>query len=75
MRGLMRFMSGLIWGGMIGAGLGLILAPSSGEDLRRQMQERADRIQSEVQQAAANRRAELEHQLAEMREPRKPTAY
>lgn len=72
MRGFSRFLSGLIWGGMVGAGVMLLLAPSSGEELRNQMIERKERMQSEVRLAAANRRAELERQLAELREPRQP---
>jgi hypothetical protein len=39
------------------------------------MQERANRIQSEVKQAAEARRAELEHQLAEMRTPAKTEQF
>lgn len=71
MKGFMSFVSGLILGTMVGATVAILLAPTSGEELRSQMQARAERIQSEVQQAAAERRAELERQLAELREPRR----
>ncbi|MEJ2706657.1 MAG: YtxH domain-containing protein [Anaerolineales bacterium] len=70
MKGVMSFLSGAIMGGLVGATLALLFAPASGEQLRLQMQERADRIQQEVKQAAESRRIELEQQLAELRAPR-----
>jgi gas vesicle protein len=72
MRGVLRFLSGAILGGVVGASLALLFAPASGADLRNQMQERADYIQREVKLAAENRRAELEQQLASLRAPNKP---
>ena len=48
----------------------LLLTPYSGEELRERVQSEVDRIQSEVKQAAVDRRAELEGQLAALREPR-----
>jgi gas vesicle protein len=70
MKGVMSFLSGAIMGGLVGATLALLFAPASGEQLRVQMQERANRIQQEVKQAAESRRIELEQQLAELRAPR-----
>jgi gas vesicle protein len=70
MKGVMSFLSGAIMGGLVGATLALLFAPASGEQLRLQMQDRADRIQQEVKQAAETRRIELEQQLAELRAPR-----
>jgi gas vesicle protein len=57
---------------MVGASLALLFAPASGEDLRNQMQERAEYIQREMKLAAENRRAELEQQLAALRAPNRP---
>ncbi len=71
MRGIMRFLSGAMLGAVVGAALALLFAPASGEDLRGDMQERAQQIQIEVRQAAEARRSELEQQLAELRTPRK----
>jgi gas vesicle protein len=71
MKGVMSFLSGAIMGGLVGATVALLFAPASGEDLRHQMQDRADHIQDEVRQAAATRRAELERELAAMRAPRR----
>jgi gas vesicle protein len=72
MRKTMSFLSGSMIGALFGAALALLLAPASGEELRNQMQERADRVQNEVKAAAATRRAELEQQLASLRRPQKP---
>ena len=71
MRRLSNFMMGFVIGGLIGATVALLLTPSSGEELRLQIMERTKQIKSEVQQAAAARRAELEEQLAALRAPRR----
>lgn len=68
------FLSGFILGGLIGVGVALVLTPASGEEFRGQIQARAKQIQLEVQQAAAEKRAELEQQIAAYRTPRKPTS-
>jgi gas vesicle protein len=70
MRRLISFLSGAMIGGMLGATVALFLAPSSGEELRTQIQTRAQTIQDEVKNASATRRSELEAQLAELRAPR-----
>lgn len=70
MRRLSNFMMGFVIGGLIGAMVALLMSPSSGEELRLRIVDRAKQIQSEVQQAAAARRAELEQQLAALRAPR-----
>jgi gas vesicle protein len=70
MKGLMNFLSGMVTGALVGATLAILLAPSSGDELRNQLQARADTIQTDVKQAAATRRTELEKQLAELRAPR-----
>ncbi len=66
------FLSGSLFGLLAGAAIALLFAPSSGEELRNQMQDRANRIQSDVKQAAETRRTELEQQLANLREPPRP---
>jgi len=74
MKSATRFLEGFILGGLLGAAVALLFAPSSGEELRGQMQNEVARIRSEVSQAADTRRAELEQQLAAMRAPRQPGA-
>jgi chaperonin cofactor prefoldin len=48
-----------------------LLAPTSGEEVRKQMKDRSERIQLEVKNAAAARRAEMEKQLETLRAPLK----
>ncbi len=67
---ILSFLAGAAIGGLIGSTIGLLLAPSSGEELRIQIQDRSQEIQTEVKQAAATRRAEMEQQLAALRKPR-----
>jgi len=71
MRRFISFMSGAAIGGLVGAALALLFAPSSGDEMRAQMQARIEQIQAEIKKAAADRRAELEEQLAALRTPRK----
>jgi len=71
MRRFISFMSGAAIGGLVGAALALLFAPSSGDEMRAQMQARVEQIQAEIKKAAAERRAELEEQLAALRTPRK----
>ena len=68
----LNFLSGIVTGALVGATVAILMAPASGEDLRAQMRARAERIQAEVQQAAAQRRAEMERQLAALRSPQTP---
>jgi gas vesicle protein len=70
MRRVVSFINGLMLGGLIGLTVGLLLAPSPGEEVRNQIKERVQQVQLEARNAAAARRAELEKQLAEMRAPR-----
>ena len=69
-----QFLEGFILGSLVGAGLALLLTPSSGEELRNQLQSGAEKLRLDVETAASDRRAELESQLAALRESRKPSA-
>jgi len=71
MRRLFTFLTGAIFGGLVGAALALILTPASGEQLRGNIQSRYIELRDEVQQAAETRRVELEEQLRELRRPTK----
>ena len=65
----LNFLLGATIGGLIGATVAILLAPASGEELRAEINLRTNQIRSEVSQAAADRRAELERQLAALKAP------
>jgi len=69
MKRAINFIVGFTVGSLMGATITLLLAPSSGDDLRTQVQSRMTGIQDEVKAAAASRRAELEQQLQTLRKP------
>ena len=70
----LSFLIGAVIGAAVGASVAILLAPSSGEELRAQIQGEIDRIQDEMTHAAEERRAELEEQLAALRAPRHPAS-
>jgi gas vesicle protein len=72
MNKVLSFFEGFMLGALVGVSLALLFSPSSGEELRLKMQSEAERIRSEVSQAASDRRIELEEQLAALRTPRQP---
>jgi gas vesicle protein len=57
MQRFFSFLAGAMVGGLFGATLAILLTPASGEDLRMQMQDRAQNVRDQVQSAAAARRA------------------
>lgn len=69
MKRTFNFLMGALLGGLIGAAVAILIAPSSGEQIRANMMSRAKAIRSDVAQAAADRRKELERQLASLRSP------
>ena len=68
MKKFFSFFVGTVMGALVGATVALLLAPSSGETLRGQIQERFVALQDELVQAASERRAELAEYLASLRE-------
>ncbi|MEX2144239.1 MAG: YtxH domain-containing protein [Anaerolineales bacterium] len=69
MRRLISFLLGTASGALIGATFAILLTPASGEDLRSELSNRVKRFRSELQEAAEQRRAELERQLDALRHP------
>ncbi len=69
MRKFFSFFMGLMMGGVVGATVALLLAPTSGEEMREQLQEQSIRLRDEVKAVAEARRAELERELSALRAP------
>jgi gas vesicle protein len=69
MKKLINFIFGAIMGGLVGATVALLLAPSSGDDLRSEMRQRIGSFQKELGEAVSQRKVELETRLNEMRKP------
>lgn len=70
MRRLASFFLGVLFGGLVGAILALIFAPSSGKQLQEQLSVTVDRVSDEVRMAAMQRRKELEEELNRLRQSR-----
>jgi gas vesicle protein len=69
MRKAMAFTFGAVLGGVLGGLAALLLAPSSGKDLRSSIQKQVDQIQIEIKEAAQQKREELEQQLDNLKHP------
>jgi gas vesicle protein len=63
MRKIMNFLAGGIAGVLVGGVAALLMAPSSGDELRGTAQSRLEMFLDEIRRASAERRAELEAQL------------
>jgi gas vesicle protein len=70
MKKIFSFMLGAITGGVLGAAAALLLTPSSGNEMRRQINSKIQLLQNEVQDARIQKRAELEGQLQALRAPK-----
>ena len=70
MRKAMAFTFGAIMGGVIGALVALLMAPSSGDELRSSIQKQVEDIQTEIKEAALKKREELEGQLDALIHPK-----
>lgn len=70
MRGFFSFVQGAILGGAIGAAVGILLAPMSGEQLRQTIKDHTNYVIEEGRRAAEAKRLELEQEFAEMRRVR-----
>jgi len=69
MRRAFSFLIGIITGSLIGAVMAILFAPESGVELRGQIRMRAEGLVSEIRQAAATKRIELQERLDSMRNP------
>jgi gas vesicle protein len=70
MRRAFSFFIGTLIGGIVGAALALLLAPSAGKDLRLQINDRAQGLAANIRHAANTKRIELQERLQTLRAPR-----
>ena len=70
MKRMFSFLIGTLVGGLVGAVLALLFAPSSGAELRGQITERTNGIANEIRQAANTKRIELQQRLDTLRAPK-----
>lgn len=67
MRRLMTFLAGVVCGALVGAITALLLAPTSGEELRVSVQKRTEELRDEIREAYETRMAQLEGELSNLR--------
>jgi gas vesicle protein len=70
MRRVFGFFIGATIGGLVGATLGLLFAPASGEVVRAQINDRAQTFAADIRQAANTKRIELQERLEVLRAPK-----
>jgi gas vesicle protein len=70
MQKTLSYLAGAVTGALVGATLVVLFTPASGETIRSDLRNRVNMLRMQMQDAAAARRAELEAQLARLREPR-----
>ena len=68
MRRIFGFMIGIMVGALVGSTVALLLAPESGEALRKELRSRGEGLVTDVRQAAQTRRIELTNRLESLRE-------
>jgi gas vesicle protein len=70
MRRVLGFLIGATIGGLIGTIVALLFAPTSGTELRAQINNRAQMFATDIRQAASTKRIELQERLEVLRAPR-----
>jgi gas vesicle protein len=64
------FAAGLLLGGLVGAGVALLMAPESGEDVRRQLTRRARRLADDARDRYSDARRRVRRARLHWREAR-----
>jgi hypothetical protein len=70
MKRVLSFIIGTLLGGLVGGTVALLLAPSSGEELRSRISDRSEAFASDIRQAASTKRIELQERLEALRAPK-----
>jgi gas vesicle protein len=63
MQKFVNFIAGITMGALVGAAAALLMTPSSGNEVREGIQNRADGLMSELKSAVADERRRLEVEL------------
>jgi len=71
MQRTLSFLAGAVTGALVGATLMVLFTPAPGETVRSDLQKRVQGLRTQMMEAAAARRGQLEAQLDEMRAPRR----
>lgn len=66
MKKLISFLLGLLSGAIVGGGLAILFAPTSGEATRQRIEESYSHVRNEVKSAALNKSNELKAELARL---------
>jgi gas vesicle protein len=66
MKSFGSFVIGLLTGALVGGGLALLFAPTSGEATQQRLQESYSHIRNEVKEAAATKTNMLKNELARL---------
>ncbi len=74
MRQLTSFLAGAFFGALVGGITALMLAPTSGEELRTRTRERIGEMSDDVREAYAAKVAQLEAEVARLRSGKKSEA-
>ncbi|MBL8056266.1 MAG: YtxH domain-containing protein [Anaerolineales bacterium] len=72
MNKIMAFLTGAMLGAVAGAAAALLLTPTSGQELQEQTRDWFDMLVDDARQAADDKRAELEAQLAGLKREASP---
>jgi gas vesicle protein len=67
MRRFGNFVAGAFFGALIGSAVGILLAPRSGDELRKTAIDRVVALRDEIRQAYETRRSQLEAELEALR--------
>ena len=67
MQRFFSFLAGIFAGLIVGAVVALLLAPMSGDDLRKQMQERSNELVGDVKSAIEEERKKLQDELESLK--------
>ena len=68
MAGTRDFISGVVWGGLVGAAIGMLMAPRSGEETRALLRQQSEEFQMQARETADNLRTKATETAEQARE-------